>query len=148
MLLPVDIHFISVISNGVDLSSAGIDIGLPKGTPIVAVADGSVVYACEDMVVLRLDEPVAIDGQHCRFARYQNISPLSIHVDQAVNARVEAGRMIGRSGSNTNPSYLNFQLLTETKNGIAGSSIPKNNLYSFLWKDVAAAQTGAPALAR
>ena len=165
MFLPIDIHFISVVSNGIRFSDQGIDIGMPCGTPVVAVADGVVVFAGPSqasasttdspsgesdgplMVLIKLAEVVAFEGQDYSWARYENLICLDLRVETGEDQLVEvrAGQRLGRSGAARGVPHLNFSLLAD-KNGSPGRALPRDDLQRFLWREVAQAQLGFSAV--
>ncbi|MEU6592008.1 LysM peptidoglycan-binding domain-containing M23 family metallopeptidase [Streptomyces sp. NPDC046881] len=85
----------------------GVDFVVPTGTPVKAVAAGTVVSAgwggaYGNQVVLRLD-----DG---RYAQYAHLSQLSVSAGQTVTA----GRQVGLSGATGNVTgpHLHFEIRT------------------------------------
>lgn len=95
----------------------GIDVRAPKGTPIVAVAQG---------VVIEVREQVFGYGKHVRIAHNGTVASLYAHLDEIevkVGQRVEKGDEIGTVGTTgwvTGP-HLHFEL-SEAQ----GTMNPKN----------------------
>lgn len=84
---------------------AGIDIAAPRGTPVVAPADGHIVYAGYHTAYGNL---VVIDHGYGLSSKYAHLS--RIHV--RVGARVQRAELIGRVGStgrSTGP-HLHFEV--------------------------------------
>jgi murein DD-endopeptidase MepM/ murein hydrolase activator NlpD len=83
----------------------GVDVSVPEGTPILAMADGHVTHA----------GPLGSYGQTVIIAHGRGITSLYAHlsrVEVAVGARVERRTLIGRSGQTGNATgpHLHFEI--------------------------------------
>ncbi len=70
----------------------GLDLRAPKGTPVVATADGTVIFAGRDKAYGRI---VRIAHAHGIETRYAHLSDVEVKAGE----RVRQGRVIGRVGA-------------------------------------------------
>ena len=152
MLLPIDIHFVSVIGNGVCFSDQGVDIGMPGGTPVVATGDAWIVYSGPDpetgqnLVIIHFKEPLLVDGQAYDYAWYGNLREIDHTVPNGrAKTAVSAGERLGRSGAAHDVPYLHFRLLKKGPGGGPGEAMPRASLERWLWQEVAPRQLGCVA---
>lgn len=103
----------------------GIDLAVPLGTPLVAVASGKVVYAGEDSVngkFVKLDHGFGLVSAYC------HASELLVKRGQTIEAGVTLAKS-GESGRATGP-HLHFQL------NLGGRPIDPMLFYGDRFKDL------------
>ncbi|MBQ8208651.1 MAG: peptidoglycan DD-metalloendopeptidase family protein [Clostridia bacterium] len=130
---------------GTGYEHAGVDIHASKGTPVYAVADGTIIYSefghtpvysgYEDVdtrysVKIELNEPLEYNGQTYVNAFYTHLSGLVYEVNQNQPATatssepysitVEAGDLIGYSGLGRGVPHLHFSFETFDTTDSAG----------------------------
>ena len=116
-LFPVDAHYISTAERMAYLGDMGTDIGLPVGAPIVAVGDGTIIYAEKGhtpwttppdtpySVKIKLDQPIQRNGRSYPYVFYTHLKSVET---RAKGSRVRAGDLLGRSGIGNSVPHLHI----------------------------------------
>jgi murein DD-endopeptidase MepM/ murein hydrolase activator NlpD len=88
----------------------GIDIAVPKGTPVRATADGDVVVAKRQK---RYGRTVVIDHGNGYKTRYAHLK----RIDTPKGKQVERGDVVGRSGSSggSTGAHVHYEVLRDGK---------------------------------
>lgn len=117
----------------------GVDVHMPVGSPVIAVADGMVIY-CEGYagkgrahtpwvptekypkdtpgcILLRFDEPFYKGGELWRFGWYAHLSDGFAVIRDGIDAprRVLRGMMIGHSGTARGIHHIHYGMLKDRR---------------------------------
>lgn len=111
-------------------ADTGMDVHVPVGTPVQAVADGTLVYSerghtpwttppdTPNSILLKLDRPFAFKGKTWRYAWYTHLGDLAYQVpDGGAGRRVAAGTRLGTTGRGNSVAHLHFGILTDRAQG-------------------------------
>lgn len=96
------------VSQGYSSNHKGIDLANSKGTPIYAVADGTIVAASYGAWDKSYGNEVAIYHGNGNYTNYAHLSKISIKNGQKVKAGTKIGEM-GSTGNSTG-NHLHFEL--------------------------------------
>lgn len=126
-------------------SDSGVDIHVPKGTPVVAVADGYVIYAEQghtmwdkypdtaNSILIEFVTPLLIGGLSYYYAWYTHLSKLYINVaDGSSPASIKQGTKIGETGLGNSVPHLHFGILNDRSQADASDWVAPKVLHDFL----------------
>jgi murein DD-endopeptidase MepM/ murein hydrolase activator NlpD len=97
-------------SSGGTRPHMGVDIGAPIGTPIIAPADGTVIFAGRESEYGRL---ISIDHGHGFTTRYGHLRAIYVKTGERVRMGQTIGS-VGTSGSSTGP-HLHYEVRIQGK---------------------------------
>lgn len=118
---------------GTDVVHTGIDIDAPKGTPVLAAADGEVVWAGYGLMygaynekdpygkAVAIKHPFGWNGQRL-YTNYAHMDRVDVQVGQEVKAGQQLG-LVGETGNVTGP-HLHFEVRVK-KNSFFSSLNPE-----------------------
>ena len=106
-------------------ADSGVDIYTPVGTPVVAAADGEIVYSerghtswttapdTPNSILLQLKTPLFVGGRKYSYCWYTHLSALAYNVpdDDGAGTIVKAGDYLGKTGTGNSVNHLHFGLL-------------------------------------
>lgn len=112
------------MTNNFYTADTGIDIAVPSGTPVRAVAGGTIVYSeyghtpwvhppdTPYSILLKLDVPQDIGTFLCTLVWYTHLSKIRYDVpDGSKGMKVKQGEIIGWTGKGNNNAHLHFGIL-------------------------------------
>jgi murein DD-endopeptidase MepM/ murein hydrolase activator NlpD len=130
----------------------GMDMNVPVGTPVRAVADGMIIYAefghtewspgnhpecphdTPGTILFQLAIPQDIEGVFYSLVWYTHLSKLRYAVrDGGMGRRVKMGEIIGWTGTGNNSPHLHFGILTSRAQG-AGDYMPAAQVAKYMRK--------------
>jgi murein DD-endopeptidase MepM/ murein hydrolase activator NlpD len=97
-------------SSGGTRPHMGLDIGAPIGTPVIAPADGTVIFAGRESEYGRL---ISIDHGHGFTTRYGHLREMHVKTGERVRMGQTIGS-VGTSGSSTGP-HLHYEVRIQGK---------------------------------
>lgn len=131
-------------------ADTGEDIAVPKGTVVVACADGKIIYSerghtpwspenhpecpndTPNSILLEFREPQKINGVTYYYAWYTHLSKLYYNVsDGSSGLWVKAGEKIGETGIGNNDAHLHFGLIINRIQN-DGDYMPQPELKKYL----------------
>jgi len=140
MIFPIDIRYIKSCKDTAYASDNGADISCPKGTPIVAIADGTIIYsehghaksypgfeAVDTRYSIRFKLDTPIQGFPEVF--YTHLSKLAF-TEHNYGRRVRQGEYLGETGVARGNKHLHISLY------YGQQFMPPFVLRDFLWKEV------------
>ena len=107
-------------------ADTGMDIAVPVGTEVRAVADGTIIYSefghtpwqtypdTPGCILVKLDVPQSINGTDWTLVWYCHLSSLANNVpdDGAHCKKVSMGTVLGKTGIGNQVPHLHFGILT------------------------------------
>jgi len=153
MIFPIHIDHVDECYDSSYKGDSGADIGCDKGTPVVAVGDGKIIYSepghsksypghehhdTPNSIKILLDEPVL----GYRYAFYTHLATLAsvIHRGQSIN--VSKGQLIGTTGLGRGVPHLHLSIYE--KDGSNSRYIYPKPLAHHLWNVVLREQLMSP----
>lgn len=129
---------------------SGCDINVPVGTPVVACADGEIVYSefghtpwvpcpthphdTPGSVLIRLAQPLVVDGRTYYYAWYTHMSRLEHQVpDGGARHPVRAGERLGLTGTGNDVPHLHFALLVDRRQRDEDDWMAPARVASLVW---------------
>lgn len=143
-------------NNGGYDADSGLDISVPVGTPVYAVADGEIVYSeyghtpwvnppdTPYSILLRLAAPFQYKGHGVNYAWYTHMSRLAHDVpDGTTPKKVKRGALLGYSGTGNKVPHLHLGLIEDRQQN---RTMPHPLIAELIWdqKGESASPDGKP----